>query len=658
MCGICGYVDPTLAGSADEATLARMVSTLRHRGPDDEGCWMEPAAGVGLANRRLAIVDRSIEGHQPMHSASGRYVLTMNGEIYNHRQLRADLLSAGQLRGHSDTEVLLAMIDERGVGGALERAVGQFAIALWDRLEQVLHLVRDRLGEKPLYYGRAGPSGLAFGSELRALRAHPLWEAAIDRGAVALLMRHGYIPAPYSIYRGVYKIEPGTIATIRASDPWAGRGPDHPLKANPYWSVDQAVIAGHRAPFKDTERDAVDELEALIQRAVAEQVQADVPVGALLSGGVDSSMIVALMQRTSSAPVRTFTIGFREHGFDEAPFARRVAAHLGTEHTELYISADIARAVIPRLPVIYDEPFSDSSQIPTFLVAQLARQDVTVALSGDGGDELFLGYDRYRTGPALFDRAATLPRPLRRATSRALKTVSVGRWDAALRRLRPWTPARIRPRIYGEKVHKLGDILAADTLSVAHRDLLSHWRDPTAMVADSTEPPTVFDTPAAMAFGVASAEEMARVDQRSFLPDQLLVKVDRATMAVALETRLPLLDHRIVEFSWRLPMSMKIRAGERKWALRRILVRHVPAQLFDRPKSGFTAPIDDWLRDPLRAWAEDLLDSNAIRRQSFFEPSVVRRVWLSHLRGDTNAHYRLWNVLMFQAWLNEWHPTL
>ena len=635
-----------------------MTSTLSHRGPDDEGLWQDESAGVGLGNRRLAVIDLSAEGHQPMVSRSGRYVLTFNGEIYNHVELRTVLAAQGhRFQGHADTEVLLALMDAVGARPALERAVGQFALGIWDAQERAIYLARDRMGEKPLYYGWAGDAFL-FASELRAMRVHPGWAPTIDRGAVALLMRHGYIPAPYSIYAGVYKIRPGTIAKLPARPLLNGRDGGHSqLAAEEYWSVAGAVEAGARDPFRGTDEEATEELEALLSRAVRGQMIADVPLGAFLSGGIDSSAIVALMQLHSTLPVKTFTIGFENERFNEADYAKKVARHLGTDHTDLVVTAEEAMAVIPRLPQIYDEPFADSSQIPTYLVSKLARHDVTVTLSGDGGDELFAGYVRYRRGAGFVHRCQKLPRFIRAAGSRTLDALSVESWDRLLRIPRPLFPEAVRPHLSGDTFHKLADVLATDRTSLAHRTLLSHWRDPASVVPDSSEPPTVHTHGSGGPAEMSVVERMMYLDQLSYLPDQILAKVDRATMAVGLEARMPILDHRVVEFAWRLPLSMKLSSGEPKLALRRVLARHVPAELVDRPKQGFSVPLDDWLRGPMREWASDLLQESRLQQQGFFDPELVGRRWTRYLRRETNSsysNYPLWSVLMFQAWYAEW----
>jgi asparagine synthase (glutamine-hydrolysing) len=650
MCGISGYLELGKGGGASAAQARAMADRIVARGPDDAGSWAEgPAA---LAHRRLSILDLSPAGHQPMHSACGRYVIVFNGEIYNWRDIRAELEADPYFaevvrgwRGHSDTEVILAAVGRWGFEAALQRLVGMFAIALWDRQEKSLFLARDRLGEKPLYYGRFGRS-LLFGSELKALRAHPEFRGEIDRGALALLMRHNYIPAPYSIYRGVRKLSPATYLRVDGDGGEVLRS---------YWSMAEIAAHGAADRFAGDDVAAVDELERVLLRSIREQMVADVPLGAFLSGGIDSSTVVALMQAQSSQPVRTFSIGFHEEGYNEAQHAKEVARHLGTQHTELYVTPQQAQAVIPRLPDIYDEPFADSSQIPTFLVAQLARQHVTVSLSGDGGDELFGGYNRYFFAGDLWHRIARVPRPLRAVSARSIRAVSPRTLNALAYWSRPLLPRRLRHANVGDKLHKLADILGSNGLAAIYRDLVSHWKEPADLVVGAVEPLTALTDPARRAAFPDSLSSMMYLDTVSYLPDDILAKVDRAAMGVSLETRVPLLDHRVVEFAWRLPMSLKVRGGTGKWILRQLLYRHVPQTLVERPKMGFGVPIDAWLRGPLREWAEALLAEDRLRREDYFDPQPVREKWREHLSGARNWQYLLWDVLMFQAWLERHH---
>lgn len=634
MCGIAGVLDVRRAG--DEAGLAAlaadMATSLHHRGPDAGGVWVDPGAGLALGHRRLSIVDLSPAGAQPMVSADGRWVIAYNGEVYNADALRADLPGIA-FRGRSDTEAILEGCARWGVRATVERLIGMFAFALWDRETRTLHLVRDRLGIKPLYWGRFGPL-LLFGSELKALRRHPGWEPEIDRGAVAAFLRHDYVPGPAAIWQGVAKLEPGRILTVRA-------GEEPRIEA--YWRLEDVVRAGQADPFAGTDEEAADRLEALLADAVSRRMIADVPLGAFLSGGIDSSTVVALMQRASDRPVRTFSIGFREQGFDEAPHARAVASHLGTDHTELYVEPDDARAVIPRLPAIYDEPFADVSQIPTFLVSELTRRHVTVALSGDGGDELFAGYPRYTVTSAVWRRLGRLPASARRAAGRALGAVPVPVWDAVAR-MAPGSAA-----IYGDRVHKLAGALGGDADDL-YRRMLSRWEDAAALVPGAVEPRGAFWDDGPKGWLPDLVERMQLLDTRVYLPDDILTKVDRASMAVALEARVPLLDHRVVAFAWSLPMRFKLRGGESKWLLRRVLERHVPRALFERPKMGFGVPIDAWLRGPLRDWAESLLAEDRLRADGLLDPAPIRRRWAEHLSGRRNWQYPLWSVLMLQAW--------
>jgi asparagine synthase (glutamine-hydrolysing) len=632
-----------------------MASALAHRGPDDQGVWSDPECGVALAHRRLSIIDLSPHGHQPMVSGSGRYVITYNGEIYNFQALRREIEGrtggAAGWRGHSDTEVMLAAFDMWGFAEALPRFDGMFAFALWDRQERVLHLARDRMGEKPLYYGWTGRTFL-FGSELKALRAHPSFGAPVDRDAVALLLRHSCIPAPYTVYEGIRKLPPGTRATLTMKQAATGESP----AMAQYWSMQEVAARAVARPLEAADAVATERLDALLRQAVAQQMVADVPLGAFLSGGVDSSTVVALMQAQSVRPVKTFTIGFAESGYDEAGHARAVARHLGTEHTELYVTPEEAMQVIPRLPEIYDEPFADSSQIPTYLVAQLARRNVTVSLSGDGGDELFGGYTRYVLGSRIWRAVKPLPKAVRSGLGRAILALSPGHWNALLRRLAPVLPESLHFSELGEKARKLAGVLHMDSPDLMYRSLVSHWHDPAAVVIGASEPVTRLtggDCPEALS---DLNERMMWLDAVTYLPDDILVKVDRAAMGVSLETRIPLLDHRVVEYAWSLPLPMRIRGSHGKWILRQVLDRYVPRHLIERPKMGFGVPIDSWIRGPLREWAEALLDQRRLEHEGYFNVRRVRQKWAEHLAGSGNWQYLLWDVLMFQAWLERQKP--
>ncbi|MFL5404170.1 MAG: asparagine synthase (glutamine-hydrolyzing) [Gemmatimonadales bacterium] len=645
MCGIVGFLGTAGVGEGALTGLVENMSTcLAHRGPDDAGAWVDDRVGLGLGHRRLSILDLSPAGHQPMVSHCGRYVITFNGETYNYLDLRRDLEASGAVttwRGTSDTEVILAAIACWGLGATLKRITGMFALAVWDRAEMTLHIARDRLGEKPLYYGWLDGS-FVFGSELKALRAHPRWQGQIDRGVLSLFLRHGYVPAPYSIYEGIHKLTPGTYLSVRR---------DGSHQPTVYWSAREAVERGVAEPFQGSDGEAASELERLLSRAVGRQMVADVPLGAFLSGGIDSSTVVALMQAQSTRPVKTFTIGFCEAGHNEAEHAKAVAQHLGTDHTELYVTAAEARDIIPRLPALYDEPFSDASQIPTFLVAQLARRKVTVSLSGDGGDELFGGYNRYFIGRGTWKRVGWLPAPLRRVAAAGITLASPARWDRLLASITMVLPGHLHYGNPGEKLHKLASVLGARDPDDIYRGLTSQWKDPSGLVVSGTEPPTLVTDRSRWAELSDFTQRMMFLDLVSYLPDDILVKVDRAAMGVSLETRVPLLDHEVVEFAWQVPLSMKLRAGQGKWLLRQVLYKYVPRELIERPKSGFDVPIGDWLRGPLRGWAESLLEEKRLEQEGFFEARPIRQRWEEHLSGRRDWQQSLWSVLMFQAWL-------
>lgn len=650
MCGIAGFFGD---GCTDEDLAPRaraMADAMWQRGPDDAGVWLDPVLGLALAHRRLAILDLSPEGHQPMASVCGRWILVFNGEIYNFQTLRTELERLGQRhwRGHSDTEVMLAAFAQWGLEKTLQRLVGMFAFALWDRQARTLTLARDRLGEKPLYYGWMGRL-LLFGSELKALRAHPSFRREIDRDALALLMRHGYIGAPYSIYRGIRKLPPGTFLTL----PVGAHAATAPIV---YWSIRQVAEQGQSNPFRGSDQEAVTELERLLLDAVRGQMVADVPLGAFLSGGIDSSTVVALMQAQASRPVQTFSIGFWEPGFNEAEHAQAIARHLGTRHTELYVTPEEALAVIPRLPALYDEPYGDSSQIPTALVAAMARRQVTVTLSGDAGDELFCGYSRYFWATSLWRHLRWVPRPLRRALAASLTALAPARWDGLFHRLGPFIPHALRYSNPGDKVHKLAALVDARCPEHLYRTLVSFWKETERLVPGSQTPHTLLDDPVAWPDLPTFEQHMMYLDAATYLPDDILVKVDRAAMGVSLESRVPLLDHRVVEFAWRLPLSLKLRDGQGKWALRQVLYRYVPQDLVERPKMGFGIPLAAWLRGPLREWSGALLDPQRLRHEGWFDPVPVDLLWREHLQGRRNWSYHLWNILMFQEWLEAQAP--
>lgn len=652
MCGIAGYYDVLKETSETQIRnrLTGMTRALRHRGPDDIGEWTDLKNGLGLGHVRLSILDLSSAGHQPMLSPSKRYCITYNGEIYNYRELRQQLKQMGTApRGNSDTAVLLAAFDAWGVAGTLPKLVGMFAFGVWDSQERCLHVARDRMGEKPLFFGWLGRS-FVFASELKALRSCSGWDHSISRDSLALFMRYGYIPAPYSIYKGIFKLMPGSVLSIDAYNgttpldfsPW----PDDPgasLKPRTYWSIESASERRRNRLFTSPDQ-AAEQLESLLRDAVRHQMVADVPLGAFLSGGVDSSTVVALMQSESTMPIKTFTIGFDVPGFDEAEYAASVARHLGTDHTDLYVTADEAMAVIPSLPMVYDEPHADASHIPTILVSGLARKHVTVSLSGDGGDELFCGYNRYLHSNRIWRGIKWFPFSIRRGLSNAIRSVSPKRWDAFFNYL----PGRL-PRM-GYKMHKLSDGIRANNVKEVYKGLISYWHDPSSLVKDSVEPLSTFDRSLDTHGDNSILDQMIYWDQMAYLPDDNLTKMDRASMSVGLETRAPLLDHRIVEFSWQLSNSLKIRDNQSKWLLRQLLYKYVPKHLIERPKMGFSVPIGQWLRGSLREWSEDLLDSAALKKQGLLDAEMVSKVWHDHLSGKIEGQNSLWAVLMFQSW--------
>lgn len=645
MCGIAGVLGPPGDPVERAAIAAKMAATLVHRGPDDFGSWADPRGEAAFGFQRLSILDLTSEGHQPMSSSDGRFTVVFNGEIYNFAALKEELGAAGcSFRGRSDTEVLLAAIAQWGIEAAPPRLWGMFAFGVWDAWKRVLHLVRDRLGKKPLYYGWQGSTFL-FGSELKALRAHPDFRAPIDRDALASYVRFSYVPAPRSIYQDVRKLPPASWVTIHPDRPHEMPDPQR------YWDPVAVALAGQEDPLRLSDEDAACELEKLLADAVRLRAIADVPLGAFLSGGIDSSTIVALMQVQSRVRVSTFTIGFDASEYDESAQARAVARHLGTDHTELRVTPEEARAVIPRLAEIYDEPFADSSQIPTFLVSQLARSRVTVALSGDGGDEIFGGYNRYIAGTRLWQRLGRVPRPVRRGAAGLAEAIPPRVWDRVGIAADRLLPATRRGFITGNRVHKLATVLDLGGVDAMYARLVSTWPDPGGLVRGGREPELPWRVVDARFANPAN--RMMLLDLLGYLPDDILTKVDRASMGTSLEVRAPLLDHRLVEFAWRLPLRQKIRGNESKWLLRRVLERYVPRSMFERPKHGFGPPIDAWLRGPLREWAEDLLSEEKLRREGFFDPAPVRSALWEHLQGRRNRQYQLWTVLMFQAWLDQ-----
>ena len=688
MCGITGFFKTGKSGNAVlcqdtlemsdsnfmAAVVKQMTDALQHRGPDDSGLWVDAKNGIALGHRRLSIVDLSPAGHQPMMSASGRYVLSFNGEIYNHLKLRKELEGAdcqfslatnGPLwRGHSDTETLLAGFEAWGVETTLRKAIGMFAIALWDNQEKTLILARDRLGEKPLYYGWINGM-FVFGSELKALKAYPGFDSQVCRQALAQYLRFMYVPAPRSIFQGIYKLEPGCVLSVKSHAPSCP--PSQPLQPaqdsdqgiaglqlSRWWSLADVVIAGTRNTINN-EDVAISQLEESLKVAVQMQSLADVPLGAFLSGGIDSSTIVALMQQGSSRPVKTFTIGFDEAGFDESPYARAIADHLGTDHTEMRVTAQMALDVIPNLPWMYDEPFADSSQIPTHLVSRAAKQHVKVALSGDAGDELFGGYNRYFWGPRIWNRLSLLPSPARKILGTALVSVPIGTWNKLGGHV--FGPSNALP-LFGDKVHKLADrVCSVNNMEDLYRSLVSEWSEPANLVISGNgsaiiEPRSTLDAPLPFTDMPQPLPMMYR-DSMSYLTDDILCKVDRAAMACSLETRVPFLDHRVVELAWRLPLHMKIRGNTGKWALRQVLYKYVPKDLIERPKAGFAIPLGEWLRGPLRDWSESLLCEKRLKSEGFLLSTPIRTAWAEHLNGSRDHTTKIWAVLMFQAWLEK-----
>lgn len=651
MCGLTGFLGFGHCESGPESVVRRMTDAIAHRGPDSDGHWIDPIAQIALGHRRLSIIDLSPAGAQPMQSPVGRFVIAFNGEIYNFEDLRSALSKdapAPAWRGHSDTEVLLAGFEHWGIRATIEKAVGMFAFAVWDRELRSLTLGRDRLGEKPLYYGFQGSGGdsvFLFGSELKALRAHPAFNAPISRQALQYFVRRNNVPGALSIYEGISKLLPGHLLTVSLEN----RRP----RIEQYWSALGIALEGQRNQFQGSEQESVDGLESILSQAIRQQMVSDVPLGAFLSGGVDSSTIVALMQKQSTRPVRTFSIGFYEDAYNEAEYAKAVANHLGTDHTELYVTAQQALDTIPQMPTIYDEPFADSSQIPTYLLSKLTRAHVTVSLSGDAGDELFGGYNRHVFTASVWPRIASLPVGLRRAMAWGMTRVSPGdleRWTSNLPFLNQFHGV-------GVKLHKAASTLSCPDVRSLYVGLSSQWRpeEPVVLGASTFSEPDLID-PSAMA-GLDDVHRMMLWDMTTYLPDDILTKVDRATMASSLESRVPYLDHRVVEFAWRLPIGHKVKRTDggvtSKSVLRQVLYRHVPRELIERPKMGFGLPVDDWLRGALRPWAEDLLEPSRLDREGYFDSGVVQATWKEHLSGRKNRHQQLWCILMFQAWLQE-----
>uniref|UniRef100_UPI0040497561 asparagine synthase (glutamine-hydrolyzing) n=1 Tax=Flavobacterium sp. TaxID=239 RepID=UPI0040497561 len=643
MCGIVGFIAKNQLLNFRQV-LDDMGNSIAHRGPDSAGIWFDENHGIGFSHRRLSIVDVSASGHQPMFSKSERYVLIYNGEIYNHSELRKKIekkTGAFKWSGHSDTETLLESIEVFGIDQTLRFLVGMFAIAIWDAHERKLTLVRDRAGEKPLYYGWQNGVFL-FGSELKAICKYPEFEKKIDQNALKSFFKYNYIPAPYSIYQSVKKVIPGTIITLSVDD--------MQISENKYWDFKSVITTDRRRSFADFGT-AVDELEKLIIRSVKGQMMSDVPLGAFLSGGVDSSTVVGVMQSLSHLPIKTFTIGFEETNFNEATYAKEIASHLKTDHTELYVSSETAQSVIPMLPLIYDEPFSDSSQIPTYLVAKLAKQKVTVSLSGDAGDELFTGYNRYLFAQQSWNNISRLPNGMRNIFTGLMQSQTPAAWDSLFSLFTHLMPSRYHYKNIGDKIHKLSYLLRSDSSNELYDRLITHWSDDDGLVLDPTAVSLKYEF--SMFGSLEFIESMMAVDTITYLPDDILVKVDRASMANSLETRVPFLDHRIIEFAWSLPMELKLKGNTGKHVLREVLYKYVPKELIERPKMGFGVPIDSWLRGPLREWAEDLLDERRLHDDGLLNVQLVQKRWKEHLSGKRNWQYHLWDILMFQSWYKQ-----
>jgi len=656
---MCGFVGQLGSAFLNKLSLRQMVSAIIHRGPDDEGIWMDQSAGIGIAHRRLSIVDLSPEGHQPMVSHSGRYVIAFNGEIYNFRLIRGDLQRLGRpFHGHSDTEVLLSAIEQWGLEEALSRSVGMFAFALFDKKERSLTLVRDRMGEKPLYYGWQGSGRervFLFGSELKALRNHPSWQGGVDRDSVAQLLRYNYIPAPQTIHPDIYKLQSGMMVQFSRmgadSDPVARQWKE--VAHKPWWSFAERVTNAHCYPFQGSEEDAVEYLDSLMREVIQEHSLADVPVGAFLSGGIDSTSVVALMQSLGNSPVEAFTIGYDNASYDESKDAKRIANHLGANYHQWIVTPQDAMDVIPELPSIYDEPFADASQIPTTLISQFAQQHVSVSLSGDGGDELFGGYNRHYWAPEIRKKMDRIPEPVRKGIAAGVKMISPTVWDQLIGTAGSIFPSRFALHHPGEKVHKIARLMSTEGVRDLYGALVRAWEEPVPVIGGHSMD-SVEQFESLWSKQGEFSEWMMWMDSLIYLPDDILVKVDRASMSTGLECRVPILDHRIVDFSLSLPLKMKVRNRQGKHVLRRVVDRYVPRELMERPKSGFGLPIHEWLRGPLRGWAEELLSEHRLKDEGLFDASMVRAVWDEHLQGKKNNQYLLWGVLMYQQWSIKW----
>jgi len=645
MCGFVGFYSPELKRIEHEPLIKKMRDKIQYRGPDDAGAWMDSNDAVAFGHRRLSIIDLSEKGRQPMVSQSGRFVLSYNGEVYNFGDLKIELEKGGKtFRGTSDTEVILESIEMWGLGVAVKRFIGMFSFSLWDRKEKSLHLVRDRLGIKPLYYGW-NKKTFFFGSELKAFTPHPDFEKNINTQAIAPYLRLAYVPAPLSIYKNIFKVNQGEIVSLKIPSNSTKK-----IHKERYWSPLEEARAGLQDPFTGTEDEAINQLDSILLSSVKMRMISDVPLGAFLSGGIDSSLVVALMQKISTKPIRTFTIGFHESQYNEAKNAKEIAQHLGTDHTEMYVTPEEAQAVIPTLGSLYDEPFADASEIPTYLVSKLTRQHVTVSLSGDGGDELFGGYNRYFWGMRLLKLQRQIPKFMRLIQEKVITSLNPSFWDGLFTCLGPFMPDYLRKELTGQRLHRVARVINKEDPQSLYEDLISCWSDPSVV---GTTPEEDFESPVfdhQWNGSMQSVEHMMVLDSMAYLPDDILTKVDRASMGVSLEARVPILDHRVYEFAWKLPLEMKIRDQKGKWILKKLLSRYVPEKLFNRPKMGFGVPIDSWLRGPLKDWAESQLDSNRIDQEGFLNSKIIRKKWEEHQKGIRDWHYPLWGILMFQQW--------
>ena len=649
MCGICGFYSKS--SLKFDSAIKKMCAAISHRGPDGNGIWQDLNLGIVLGHQRLSIIDLSTAGHQPMQSSSGRFILSYNGEIYNHLALRTELKDINsniKWRGYSDTETLLEGLEFWGIEITLKKLVGMFAFVLWDKKLHCLTLVRDRMGEKPLYYGWQGTgdnSVFLFGSELKALKVHPEFNGNINNDAIALQLRYNCIPAPYSIYKNIFKLSPGHYLQLKENDLKKNLLPN----SKPYWSLVEIATSGVDRLIPFSEQDIKTELEQLLKFSIKQQMMSDVPLGAFLSGGLDSSTVVALMQAQSNRPIKTFTIGFNEQDYNEAKYAKEVARYLGTDHTELYVSAEQAMAVIPKLPFIYDEPFSDSSQIPTFLVSQLTKKKVTVALTGDGGDEVFCGYNRYILSKNLWNKLTLIPLPLRKILASGTKSINFQSWNKFLKMM----PSLNQYTNLADKVYKFGSVLDSKTLFDLYYKLISNWQNPNEILLNGKEPRTFLTNFKSELTKLDDQQQMMLLDSMTYLPDDILVKTDRAAMATSLETRAPFLNHKLLEYVWKIPQPLKLKKTQSKWILRQILYKYIPKKLVERPKVGFGVPIDSWLRGPLKDWAQALLDKTKLKNQGFFNSDLVNIKWTEHLSGKKNWQHEIWSILMFQEWLNK-----